>query len=86
VCFGWGGGVVATVVIGKETVGVVANLLRHLPVCCSRLGALANTLRSFSSAILFQQFSGSELVVWAKWLIREIVGAARLGGSAMKHY
>jgi len=27
-----GGGVVATVVIGKETVGVVPNLLRHLPV------------------------------------------------------
>ena len=41
-------------------------------------GALANTTRSFSSAILFQQFSESELRAWGEVANREIVGAARL--------
>jgi len=60
-----GRGVVATVVIGKEIVGFVANLLRHLLACCS----LANTARILAQPFFFRQFSESELVAWAKWLI-----------------
>lgn len=59
-------GVVANFVVGKETLGFVANLLRHLLVCRFRLGALANTARILAPTFFFfQQFFERALVAWA---------------------